>query len=117
MGKVVDIQAKDFKNEINNEKPVVIEFWIKSCGNCKKFKPVYEELSNIFSEKFRFTRINMFESIENLKLAENLGTEETPTIKFFHKNQEIGEIIGLKTLEDATQEINKIIDESNCCKY
>ena len=113
---VEDIQAKDFKEEINNEKPVVIEFWIKSCGNCKKFKSVYEELSNIFSEKLRFTRINMFESVENLKLAENLGTEETPTLKFFHKNQEIGEIIGFKTLEVATQEINKIINESDSCE-
>ena len=50
MGTVEDIQAKDFKEEINNEKPVVIEFWIKSCGNCKKFKPVYKELSIIFNE-------------------------------------------------------------------
>jgi thioredoxin 1 len=116
MRKVEDIQAKDFKKEIESEKPVVIEFWIKSCGNCKKFKPVYEELSNIFGEKFRFNRINMFESVENLKLAEKLGTEETPTTKFFQKRQEIGEIIGFKTLEEATQEINKIIDESDCCK-
>jgi thiol-disulfide isomerase/thioredoxin len=114
MEKVEDIQSKDFKKEINNKKPVVIEFWIKSCGNCKKFKPVYKELSNNFSEKLRFTRMNMFESIENLKLAENLGTEETPTLKFFYKNQEIGEIIGFKTLEEATQEINMIIENSGC---
>ena len=116
MGKVEDIQAKDFKKEIESEKPVVIEFWIKSCGNCKKFKPVYEDLSNIFGQKFRFTRINMFESVENLKLAEKLGTEVTPTVKFFQKKQEIGEIIGFKTLDESIQEINKIIKKSGCCK-
>jgi len=116
MSNVVDIQARDFDREIaESNNPVVVEFWIKSCGNCKKFKPVYEELSKIFGDKLKFTRVNMFESVENLRLAEGLGVEETPTIKFFHKSEEIGEIIGFRTLEAATQEIEKIIKKSNCC--
>jgi len=115
MEKVEDIQAKDFDREISSKKLVVIEFWIKSCGNCKKFKPVYDELSENFSA-LKFTRINMFESINNLRLAEGLGVEETPTVKIFNKNKEIGQIVGFKTLETATEEIKKIIKESGCCE-
>lgn len=47
MGMIVDIKAEDYDNEIGSEKPVVIEFWIKSCGNCKKLEPVYDELADI----------------------------------------------------------------------
>jgi thiol-disulfide isomerase/thioredoxin len=114
MEKVEDIQAKDFDCEISSKKPVAIEFWIKSCRNCKKFKPVYDELSVIFSA-LKFTRINMFESVKNLRLAEGLGVEETPTVKFFYKSKEIGQIVGFKTLETAIEEIMKIIEESGCC--
>ena len=48
MKNIVDIQAEDFDDEIKSNNPVVVEFWIKSCGNCKKFKPIYETLSEIF---------------------------------------------------------------------
>ena len=51
MKKVVDIQARDFDYEIKSNNPVVVEFWIKSCGNCKKFKPVYEKLSEVFDNR------------------------------------------------------------------
>ena len=108
LANIEDIQAKDFDRKINSEIPVVIEFWVKSCGNCKKFKPIYEKLSSFF-DTIKFTRINMFESIENLKLAESLGVEETPTIIFFKKSKEIGKIVGYKNLEDAKEEIEKII--------
>ena len=111
MRKVEDIQAKDFDNKINSEIPVVIEFWIKSCGNCKKFKPIYEDLALIFSD-LKFTRVNMFDSVENLRLAEGFGVEETPTVKIFNKSKEIGQIVGFKTLETATEMIRKIMKKS-----
>lgn len=116
MGMIVDIKAEDYDNEIGSEKPVVIEFWIKSCGNCRKFKPVYDELADIFGNMLRFTRVNMFDSIENLRLAEGLGVEETPTVKIFYKSKEIGQIVGFKKFETATEEIKNIIKESGCCK-
>jgi len=71
MEKVEDIEAKDFNKKINSEFPVVVEFGVKSCGNCKKFKPVYEKLSKIFSD-MKFTRISIFKSVKNLRLAEVL---------------------------------------------
>ena len=112
MSNVVDIQAKDFDSEIaESKKPVVVEFWIKSCGNCKKFKPVYEKLSEVFGDKLRFVRVNMFDSVENLRLAEGLGVEETPTVKLFYKSEEIGQLTGFKPLETAIEEIEAIIKQ------
>jgi len=114
MSNVVDIQAKDFDSEIAApKKPVVVEFWIKSCGNCKKFKPVYEKLAEVFGDRLRFVRVNMFESVENLRLAEGLGVEETPTVKLFYKNKEIGKMTGFKPLETATEELEAIIKQTS----
>jgi thioredoxin 1 len=112
LSNVVDINAKDFNSVIAEpEKLVVIEFWIKSCGNCKKFKPVYEKLSEVFGDRLRFVRVNMFDSIENLRLAEGLGVEETPTVKLFYKSKEIGQMTGFKPLEAAIEEIEAILKQ------
>jgi thiol-disulfide isomerase/thioredoxin len=112
MSNVVDIQAKAFDSEIADpKKPVVVEFWIKSCGNCKKFKPVYDKLAEVFDDRLRFVRVNMFESVENLRLAEGLGVEETPTTKLFYKSKEIGQMTGFKPLEIATEELEAMIKQ------
>jgi thioredoxin 1 len=116
MTKVLDIQAEDYEKTIKSDIPVAIEFWIKSCGNCKKFKPIYERLAELFGDNLRFTRINMFESVTNLRLAEGLGVEVTPTVKIFCKSEEIDEIVGFKPMQDGIVEIEKIIIKSSRCK-
>jgi thioredoxin 1 len=111
MSNVADIQAKDFDSEITGlKKPVAVEFWIRSCGDCRKFKPVYDKLAEVFADRLRFVRVNMFESVENLRLAEGLGVEETPTVKMFYRNKEIGQMTGFKPLETATEELEAIIE-------
>lgn len=94
MERVVEIPANSFDREVKgSDKPVVVEFWIRSCSNCQKFKPVYEKLPEIFGDKVKFLKMNMFLSLENLKLAEGFGVEETPTLKLFCEGREIGEIL------------------------
>lgn len=88
---------------------MIIEFWIRSCSNCKKFRPIYDKLPEIFGDKAKFLKMNIFLSLENLKLAEGLGVEETPTLKLFCKGREIGQIIGYMPLDKATKEIENIL--------
>ena len=116
MAKMLDIQAEDYDEIINSDIPVAIEFWIKSCGNCAKFKAIYERLSEVFSDKLQFTRLNMFESVKNLRLAEGLGVEITPTVKIFCNREEIDEIVGFKPLDAVTVEIERIIKKLSRCK-
>jgi thiol-disulfide isomerase/thioredoxin len=86
--------------------------WITSCGFCQKFKPVYDQLPNLFGGQVSFLRMNMMKSIKNLRLAEDLGVEQTPTTKVFCKGVEVGELIGYKTLDEAVEEL-KAIHQSN----
>lgn len=95
MAEVADIDAADFKGAVEgSEVPVVLEFWVRSCHNCQKFKPVYEQLPDVFEGRVKFLRINMLKNIENLRLAEGMGVEQTPTMKIFCGGVEVGEILG-----------------------
>jgi len=57
----------------------------------------------------------MFASIENLRLAEALGVEQTPTTKVFCKGREIVQILGYKPLE-VVLEINLLMNSDEDCK-
>ena len=87
---IKDIQATDLDFYVRkSEKPTVLEFWIRSCGECQRFKAVYEKLPEHFVS-IGFYRMNMMGSIENLRLAEGMGVEETPTTKVFCNGEEVG---------------------------
>ncbi len=117
MNQVVEIPADSFERAINgSDKPVIVEFWIKSCEKCQKFRPIYEKLTKIFGDKADFLKINMFQSLENLKLAESLGVEETPTVKLFCKSREIGQIIGYRSLDESVREIEEILEREVYCQ-
>jgi len=45
----------------------------------------------------------------NLKLAEDLGVEETSALKFFCKGREAGEIIEYKQLDKVVEQIEEIL--------
>lgn len=113
---VVEIQAGSFDEVVKaSGRPVVLEFWVRSCDKCRKFKPVYEKLPEVFGDGVRFLRINMMNSIENLRLAEDMGVEQTPTTKVFCSGKEIGEIVGYKPLGGAVEKIKSILGSSKDC--
>jgi thioredoxin-like negative regulator of GroEL len=65
MNQVVEMPADSFERVVKgSDKPVIVEFWIKSCGNCQKFRSVYEKLPEIFSDKVEFLKKYVSESGE-----------------------------------------------------
>jgi thioredoxin 1 len=110
-----DIQAESFDDEVKNTVgAVVLEFWLRSCSGCQKFKPVYDMLPELMGDKIKFLRMNMLKSIENLRLAEGLGVEVTPTTKIFCNGDEVGEIVGYRSLEEAAEEIEGALSGTAC---
>ncbi len=60
--------------------------------------------------------MNMMKSMENLRLAEGMGVEQTPTTKVFCGGSEVGEIVGYKTLEEAVGDLSSILGSSEDCR-
>ncbi len=115
MADIIDIQAESFNDEVKNTGgAVVLEFWIRSCSGCQKFKPVYDQLSEDMGHRIRFLRMNMLKSIKNLRLAEGQGVEVTPTTKIFCNGDEVGEIVGYRPLEEAKEEIEGALRGTAC---
>ncbi|MBN2336492.1 hypothetical protein JXL21_13120 [Candidatus Bathyarchaeota archaeon] len=111
MAYIRDITAEEFDDAVMKaEKPLVIEFWVRSCDQCRRFKPVYERLPEALGEKALFLRMNMLKTMESLRLAEGMGVEQTPTTKVFCSGSEVGEIVGYLPFDDAVERLKSLID-------
>jgi thiol-disulfide isomerase/thioredoxin len=89
---------------------------MRSCSYCQKFAPIYEKLPEIFGSKVKILKMNMLQSLENLKLAEGLGVEDTPTLKMFCRGREVGEIIRPKTVDSVVKEIEMMLEREDSCR-
>ncbi len=87
---------------------VVVEFWHQNCPTCKKIEPFVRELPGKLG-KAKLLRLNVLLDRETRKLAIQKGVIGTPTFKVYCRGTELGEVVGLETLNDLDVTLNTII--------
>ena len=95
---VIQINEKNFKKEVLEENlPVVVDFYADWCPPCQILHPLLEEISEKYREKIKFTRVNIGESE---KIAQDYNINSIPTLVFFKNGKEIKRIVGLVGKEE-----------------
>ena len=65
----MDINAEQLDGYVEQGGPVLLLIWIRNCDQCRRFKPIFNQLPEYYPG-VQFLRMNMFKTMENLKLAE-----------------------------------------------
>lgn len=76
---------KDFIKLINQEKPILLDFYADWCGPCQSLLPTVEKLSKEYEGKIEIQKVNVD---QNSELAAKFEVRSIPTL-FFMKNAEI----------------------------
>ena len=86
------INLHNFNDEvINNNKPILLDFWASWCGPCMMLSPTLDELAEE-SNAFDIGKINVDEQPE---LAQKFGISSIPTLNFMENGEILKKSVGL----------------------
>ena len=77
----IELNKDNFKNTIENNDFVIVDFWAPWCGPCQGFLPVYEELSEKHPD-IVFAKVNTEDEQE---LAAGFQIRSIPTLMMFRE--------------------------------
>ena len=95
-------QKETFRDVINGEKPVLIDFTAEWCGPCKMMKPILHELHDKLGDSVRILKIDVD---KNREVANAFEISGVPTLILFKK----GKIVWRQSGVMQTKQLQQVI--------
>ena len=91
-----EISKLEFQKEVlENNLPVLVDFWASWCQPCLMMAPILENISEKYQDKLEIKKINI-DLPQNQGIAEDYQIENIPNMKLFKNGKVIAQFIGLR---------------------
>ena len=89
---MLDVTKETFEEEVLKSKlPVLVDFWAPWCGPCRIVGPTLDKLSSEYTNKLKFTKLNVD---ENQEIAASYDVRGIPCMIVLKNGNEVDRIIG-----------------------
>ncbi|MDR0863654.1 MAG: thioredoxin [Candidatus Symbiothrix sp.] len=95
-----------FKELLEGDKPLVVDFWAEWCGPCKMITPIVEELAAEYADRVVIGKVNVD---ENDELPTEYGIRSIPTLLFFKGGELIDKHIGVISKDALEEKIKTLL--------
>lgn len=85
-----NIGNQEFQNLMQQDKPVLVDFWAPWCGYCRRIGPAYDKVADQYEGQVAVVKLNIDE--EPL-IAHKEHIEVIPTLVLYHHGQAIGSMV------------------------
>ena len=101
-GSISEVTDTNFQAEVlENDSPVLVDFWAPWCGPCRLVAPVMEEIANE-RDDLRVVKVN---TDDNQQTAVQYQIISIPTMILFKNGQEVHRVIGVRRRKELEAEI------------
>ena len=89
---------------LQNDKPVLVDFWAPWCGPCKAIAPTLEELGASYSGRATIGKLNVD---ENPTTASRFRVQAIPTLILFKDGEEKERLIGAQSKASISELLDR----------
>jgi thioredoxin 1 len=90
---MIEATTKNFKELLENDLPVLVDFWAEWCRPCRMLTPILEEISTEYKYVFITATLN---SDENPEITFKHEVRSIPTMILFKGGIEVARMTGAK---------------------
>lgn len=95
-----------FKEIINGDKPVLVDFHATWCGPCQTMSPIIDEIKHLYGDKIRILKIDVD---KNQQASLKYKVRGVPTFLLFKKGEIVWRASGVLSRKDLKQQIDKAL--------
>lgn len=99
----LEITDASFKEVINSDKPVLVDFWATWCGPCKMLGPIIEEIATDFEGKAIVGKVDVD---NNQQVSMEFGIRNIPTVLIFKNGEVVDKFVGVTPKEVIAEKLS-----------
>lgn len=86
----LNINQEQFREMIQGDKPVLVDFWAPWCGYCRRISPVYEKIAEEYGDRLAVVKLNIDEAEQ---VTDEEGVEVIPTLILYKNGKALDSVV------------------------
>ncbi|TKJ37551.1 thioredoxin [candidate division LCP-89 bacterium B3_LCP] len=104
MSNLTHVTDASFKEEVlDNDLPVLVDFWAAWCGPCKLIGPIVEKIADANEGRLKIGKVDVD---NNQQVAAQYGIRSIPTLILFKGGKPVEQIIGLVPMDQIQSKVD-----------